>query len=134
VIAAGVLHDIVENTAAGADDVAARFGDRVAAIVAAVSEDPSIENYVARKAALRAQACAAGIDARAVYAADKIAKTRELRSQAAHDPSVLQTPQNRLKLEHYEDSLVALRGADDRQPMVDQLAFELWALRALPPQ
>jgi (p)ppGpp synthase/HD superfamily hydrolase len=134
VIAAGVLHDVVENTAAGVDDVAARFGDRVAAIVAAVSEDPSIEDYVARKAALRAQACAGGIDARAVYAADKISKTRELRSQAAHDPSVLQMRQNRLKLEHYEASLVALRGADDRQPMVDQLAFELWALRALPPQ
>jgi (p)ppGpp synthase/HD superfamily hydrolase len=134
VIAAGVLHDIVENTAAGVDDVAARFGARVAAIVAAVSEDPSIEDYAERKQALRVQSCAAGVDARAVYAADKIAKTRELRSQAAYDPSVLNARPNRLKLEHYEESLVALRAADDRQPMVDQLAFELWALRTLPPQ
>jgi (p)ppGpp synthase/HD superfamily hydrolase len=134
VIAAGVLHDIVENTDATVADVRARFGSRVASIVAAVSEDPSIAGYVERKAALREQAGAGGIDARAVYAADKIAKTRELRSQAAHDPAVLLDRQNALKLAHYEASLEVLRAAADEQPMVDQLAFELWALRALPPQ
>jgi (p)ppGpp synthase/HD superfamily hydrolase len=133
VIAAGVLHDIVENTSATVDDVRARFGTRVAAIVAAVSEDPSIADYVARKAALREQAGAGGVDARAVYTADKIAKTRELRSQAAHDPAVLAVEQNVLKLAHYEASLALLRAAGGG-PMVDQLAFELWALRALPPQ
>jgi hypothetical protein len=37
------------------------------------------------------------------------------------------------KLAHYEASLADLRAAADDQPMVDQLAFELWALRALPP-
>jgi len=134
VIAAGVLHDLVENTDATVSQVAARFGDRVAAIVAAVSEDDSIEDYDERKAALRARACAGGVEARAVYAADKISKTRELRAQAAHDPSVLTDPENVLKLAHYDASLADLRAAADDQPMVDQLAFELWALRALPPQ
>jgi (p)ppGpp synthase/HD superfamily hydrolase len=134
VIAAGVLHDLVENTDATVSQVAARFGDRVAAIVAAVSEDDSIEDYDERKAALRARACAGGVEARAVYAADKISKTRELRAQAAHDPSVLTDPKNLLKLAHYDASLADLRAAADDQPMVDQLAFELWALRALPPQ
>ncbi len=109
VIAAGILHDVVENTAATVEDVASRFGARVAAIVAAVSEDPSIEDYGARKAALRERARAGGIAARAVYAADKIAKTRELRSQAAHRPVRARGPQNRLKLEHYEASLAMLR-------------------------
>lgn len=134
VLAAGVLHDVVENTAATVEDVAQRFGPRVAAIVAAVSEDPSIADYVTRKAALRDRARAGGIAARAVYAADKIAKTRELRSQAASDPSVLSNAQNLLKLDHYERSLAMLIEADDGQPMVDQLAFELWALRTLPPE
>jgi (p)ppGpp synthase/HD superfamily hydrolase len=134
VIAAGVLHDVVETTSATVEDVAARFGARVSSIVAAVSEDPSIPDYEARKAALRSRACEGGVAARAVYAADKISKTRELRAQSARDPSVLETPLNRLKLEHYDASLVALRAAEDEQPMVDQLAFELWALRALPPQ
>jgi hypothetical protein len=106
----------------------------VAAIVAAVSEDPAIEDYVARKAALRERARAGGIAARAVYAADKIAKTRELRSHAMLEPSVLADRQNRLKLEHYEASLAMLLEAEDGQPMVEQLAFELWALRTLPPE
>jgi (p)ppGpp synthase/HD superfamily hydrolase len=134
VIAAGVLHDVVENTAATVEDVATRFGARVAEIVAAVSEDPSIEDYVARKAALRERARDGGIAARAVYAADKISKTRELRSHATLEPSVLADGQNRLKLEHYEASLAMLLEADDGQPMVEQLAFELWALRTLPPE
>src|SRR3954469_17438770 len=72
VIAAGVLHDIVENTAASVEDVALRFGARVASIVSAVSEDESIEDYAARKAELLSRAIAGGIPARAVYAADKI--------------------------------------------------------------
>ena len=53
VVAAGVLHDVVENTPARTEDVEARFGPRVAAIVAAVTEDPRIGDYGERKAALR---------------------------------------------------------------------------------
>jgi (p)ppGpp synthase/HD superfamily hydrolase len=134
VIAAGVLHDVVENTTATVEDVVARFGERVAALVAAVSEDPSIEHYAERKAALREQVRTAGSEARAVYAADKIAKVRELRCQAAFDPSALADPLIVAKLEHYEASLEMLIETDDGQPMVDQLAFELWALRVLPPE
>jgi (p)ppGpp synthase/HD superfamily hydrolase len=133
VVAAGVLHDVVENTSATVEDVRARFGDRTAAIVAAVSEDDSIEDYADRKAALRSQAAAGGPEARAVYVADKVAKVRELRAQAAHVPSILREPAVRAKLEHYEQSLAMLRAAADGLALVDQLAFELWALRVLPP-
>ena len=83
VIAAALLHDVVENTEAGIADVRVRFGARVAAIVAAVTEDDAIEDDEERKAALREQVAGAGSDAQAVYAADKLAKTRELRAQAA---------------------------------------------------
>lgn len=38
-IVAGLLHDVVEDTVATFDDVAAVFGDRVAALVRAVSKD-----------------------------------------------------------------------------------------------
>jgi (p)ppGpp synthase/HD superfamily hydrolase len=133
VVAAGVLHDVVEKTAATVDDVRARFGPRTAEIVAAVSEDPAIEGYTERKAALRAQAAAGGRDVLAVYAADKIAKARELRAQAAHDPALLDDVRVRQKLEHYELSLAMLRGTLEALQMVDQLAFELWALREFPP-
>jgi (p)ppGpp synthase/HD superfamily hydrolase len=129
VVTAGVLHDIVENSSVSVDDVARRFGHRVAALVAAVSENPAIEDYGARKAALREQVAAAGAGACAVYAADKVAKVRELRSRAMQDPSVLRGR----KLEHYRASLAMLRAATTGLALVDQLEFELWALDVLPP-
>ncbi len=133
VVAAGVLHDVVEKTPATVEDVRARCGERTAAIVAAVTEDESVTDYAARKAALREQLAAAGPDAHAVYAADKIAKARELRAQAARDPHALEDPVLQERLEHYEGSLATLRGAAGPLPIVDQLAFELWALRTLGP-
>jgi (p)ppGpp synthase/HD superfamily hydrolase len=134
VVAAGALHDVVEKTDASIEDVAARFGPRVASIVAAVSEDESIEDYEERKAALRAQVCGAGVEARAVFAADKISKVRELRARAAQDPAALRGRKGQLKLAHYEASLDALRACGDESSLVGQLEFELWSLRALPPQ
>ena len=133
VVAAGILHDVVENTPARIEDVRERFGDRVAALVAAVTEDPSITDYEARKAALRDQVGAAGPDALAVYTADKIAKARELRAHAVSGRATLGDPALQRRLAHYEESLALLRAADAHPRMVDQLAFELWALRALPP-
>jgi HD domain-containing protein len=55
VIAAGVLHDVIEDTAALASDLRGRFGRRVTDLVVAVSEDDRIADHDARKAALRAQ-------------------------------------------------------------------------------
>ena len=129
VVTAGVLHDVVENTSVTVDDIERRFGVRVAALVAAVSDNPAIKDYGARKAALRDQVAAAGAGACAVYAADKVAKVRELRSKAMRDPSVLHGP----KLEHYRASLRMLRAATTGLALVDQLEFELWALDVLPP-
>ena len=134
VIAAGLLHDVVENSEASVEDVRARFGERTATIVAALTEDDGIEDYDERKAALRDRAAASDREARAVYAADKIAKARELRAQAARDPAALQGERMQQRLEHYEASLAMLREAGDGHALVDQLAFELWALRTLPPE
>jgi (p)ppGpp synthase/HD superfamily hydrolase len=134
VIAAGLLHDVVEDTDADLAEVRERFGERVARIVAAVSEDGGIEDYHARKAALREQVAAADRDAHAVYAADKVVKARELRAQAAHSPSALDEPDLHRRLEHYEHSLDSLRRVARDMPLVRQLEFELWALRALPPR
>jgi (p)ppGpp synthase/HD superfamily hydrolase len=133
VIAAGVLHDVVENTGADMDDVREAFGARVAEIVRAVTEDDSIEDYGERKSALRAQVAAADGDAHAVYAADKLAKTRELRAQVAGDGGP-DGPALERRLDHYEASLQMLETVAADLPLVHQLAFELWALRRLPPR
>jgi guanosine-3',5'-bis(diphosphate) 3'-pyrophosphohydrolase len=133
-IVTGLLHDTIEDTDADVDDVRERFGDRVARVVAAVTEDPAIPDYHDRKAALRAQVAAAGADAHAVFAADKLVKARELRAHAAREPGALGAPALRRRLEHYEQCLAMLRTVAPDMPMVHQLAFELWALRTLPPE
>jgi hypothetical protein len=134
VIVGGLLHDVVEKTGATLSDVRGMFGDRVARIVDAVTEDDGIEGYAARKAELRRRVAEADGDAHAVYLADKIAKARELRAQVARGRPGLDDPELRRRFEHYEASLEMLRDVARQQAMVDQLAFELWALRALPPQ
>jgi (p)ppGpp synthase/HD superfamily hydrolase len=129
VVTAGVLHDIVETTSVTRDDIERRFGTRVARLVAAVTENANIAEYAQRKAALREQVARADRDAHAIYAADKIAKVRELRARATQDPRVL----HGRKLEHYRASLETLRNCADGLALVDQLEFELWALDVLPP-
>jgi (p)ppGpp synthase/HD superfamily hydrolase len=129
VVTAGVLHDVVENTSVSIDDIERRFWHRVAGLVAAVTENPNIDDYAERKAALRDQVARGSRDACAIYAADKIAKVRELRAKATRDPRALQGG----KLEHYRASLDMLRACGHDLPLVDQLEFELWALDVLPP-
>ena len=129
VVIAGVLHDVVENTDVSVDDIERRFGHRVAKLVAAVTENANIADYAARKAALRDQVARGSRDVCAIYAADKVAKVRELRAKAARDPEALRGR----KLEHYRESLAMLRASAHDLALVDQLEFELWALDVLPP-
>ena len=133
VIAAALLHDVVENTETGIAEVRVRFGVRVAGIVAAVTEDETIEDDEERKAALRAQVARAGSDAQAVYAADKLAKTRELRAQTANGDGSAAAGLGRRR-RHYEQSLEMLQAVAADNPFVPQLAFELWAMTRLPPR
>jgi HD domain len=134
VIVAGLLHDVVEKTDATLAGVRNLFGDDVARMVGAVTEDDGIEDYGERKAQLRRQVAEADGETQAVYLADKIAKARELRAQVARGRPGLDEPALRRRFGHYEASLAMLRDAAAHGAMVDQLAFELWALRALPPQ
>jgi (p)ppGpp synthase/HD superfamily hydrolase len=134
VVTAGILHDTVEDTDAQVGDIAERFGPDVSALVAAMTEDPEIEPYEARKAGLRRQIADFGPDATAVYAADKVAKVRELRAQLSSDPGRREHDEDtRRRLGHYEESLAMLELEDPGHPLVRQLRFELEALHSLPP-
>ena len=134
IVAAGVLHDSLEDTDATPREVEDRFGAEVARLVCAVSEPPGEGSYADRKARLRASIAEAGPDAAAVYAADKVAKARELRLTLARDWSAAASPGTADKLEHYWASLVLLESILDRHPLVSQLRFELEALATLPPR
>jgi (p)ppGpp synthase/HD superfamily hydrolase len=129
VVAAGVLHDVLEDTDAERSDLEARFGSRVAELVQAVTDDPSIEDEAERKAALRRQVAQAGECAAVVFAADKVSKARELRvrvSRGLHDEADCG------KFAHYEASLEMLSDIIPGHELLDQLRMEVDALRALP--
>ena len=86
VVAAGVLHDVLEDTDAERAEIESGFGPEVAGLVTALTEDDSIEDSRERKAALRLQVAKAGDEAAAVFAADKVSKAREMRHRAAQRP------------------------------------------------
>ncbi|MEA2419367.1 MAG: guanosine-3,5-bis(diphosphate) 3-pyrophosphohydrolase [Thermoleophilaceae bacterium] len=129
VVAAGVLHDVLENTDANVDDLERRFGARVAELVAAVSDDASIEDDADRKAALREQVGRAGECAAAVFAADKVSKARELRIRAGHGRF---QRKDETRIEHYRASLELLEELMPGHQLVDRLRGELDAVLALP--
>jgi HD domain len=136
VVVAAILHDTVENTRAARADIAQRFGEPVAGLVAALTEDPRIQPYEARKAALRQQVSDHGPDAIAIDTADKLARIRELRIEAQRDLSVLDADDASTgpRLEHYASSLAMVERSLPEHPLVRQLRFEIEALRALPPR
>jgi (p)ppGpp synthase/HD superfamily hydrolase len=125
VLAAGVLHDVIENTDVDRSELEERFGPRVAELVAAVSDDPAIEDRAARKAALRDQVAQAGECAAVIFAADKVSKARELRARARHGRF---RRTDEVKLDHYRASLEMLSELIPGHPLVAQLREELAAV------
>ena len=129
VVAAGVLHDVLEDTDAERSDLESRFGRRVAELVEALTDDPSIVDDDERRAALRRKVADAGECAAVVFAADKVSKARELR---------LRLSRGRFgraddgKLAHYEASLAMLSDLIPGHHFVDELRMELEAVRTLP--
>ncbi len=79
VLAAALLHDVVEESEIGVEQIRERFGGEVADLVAALTDAEEIESYTLRKEFHRADVAAAGRDALSIYAADKLANIRALR-------------------------------------------------------
>ena len=132
VIAAGVLHDVLEKTPVTPAGLRRRFGKPIAKLVAAVSEDVRIGGYAQRKAALRQQVAAAGPEALVIFAADKVSKVRELRSVVSgatrtHKP-VKRTLVPLRRLTHFRRCLGMLEERLGEHPLVDLLRTELTGL------
>jgi (p)ppGpp synthase/HD superfamily hydrolase len=123
VVAAGILHDVAEKGTATLADVRAAFGQEVGDIVAVLTEDAGIADYDHRKAALRAAIASAGDDALDVFAADKLAKAREMRVAAAGDTMAARDAA--CKRAHYLASLDLLERRRPGHPLTDALRFEL---------
>ena len=122
VIAAGLLHDLLEKTATTSAELRRLFGALIARLVESVSDDPSMVNYEPRKRELRDRIALADPDTHAIFAADKISKVRELALLPAWQ---LHEAKIRAKLAHYHASVEMLRRAAGDLALVDCLAAEL---------
>ena len=82
-IAVGLLHDVVEDSRATVADVVEDFGPEAGTMVAALTEDPTIEDWEDRKRALRDRAAESGPECIAIYIADKLANLNDWRFVSA---------------------------------------------------
>ncbi len=133
VLAAALLHDVVEESEATVEEIRRRFGAEVAALVAALTDPEEIEPYELRKDAHRAEVEAAGADALTIFAADKLANIRALRRVYAEqgEPvgAELKAPLD-VKVAVWEADAALLRSACPALPFLNELEEQLAGLRA----
>jgi (p)ppGpp synthase/HD superfamily hydrolase len=133
VLAAALLHDVVEDSETSVEDVRERFGEPVAGLVEALTDDETIDPYERRKEEHRRQVAAAGPDALAIYAADKLTNIAALRKAYANQGEAVgeefKTPLD-VKVAVWEADLDLLRDAAPDLPFLNDLQTELAGLRA----
>lgn len=83
VLAAALLHDVVEDSDLEVPDIREAGGSRVAELVAVLSDDESLDSYEERKREHRERVEAAGPDALAIYVADKLTNVEMMRDAYA---------------------------------------------------
>jgi (p)ppGpp synthase/HD superfamily hydrolase len=79
-IAAALLHDVVEDSEMTVEQVRDRFGGRVADLVDVMTDTAEVADYERRKEIHRRRVAAAGPEAAAIFAADKLNNVRALRA------------------------------------------------------
>lgn len=136
VLAAALLHDVSEHAEMEPDALRGRFGEDVAGLVEALTEDVAIASYEERKEEHRDRVAAAGANARAIFAADKTANVAVLREAYAIEgegvDEALPVPLD-LKILVWEFDLEMLFDKSPGVPLVDSFAEEmigLWGQRA----
>lgn len=136
VIAAGLLHDVVEHAEIEPDELRKRFGEEVAELVEALTEDESIPSYEDRKREHRERVASASGEARAIFTADKainVATLREAYEAEGEDVDTRLPVSLDRKILVWEYDLEMLFDASPGVPLVDRLAGELvglWGQRA----
>jgi (p)ppGpp synthase/HD superfamily hydrolase len=133
VLAAALLHDVVEDSETTVDDLRESFGEPVAGLVAALTDDESIDEYRERKDEHRERVAAAGGAALAIYGADKLTNVATLRRTYAERGEAVaeefKVPLD-LKQEIWEADLELLRSLTPELDFLDRLEAELNRFRA----
>jgi GTP pyrophosphokinase len=133
-LAAALLHDVVEDSDTTVEDLRAEFGGTIADLVAALSDDESIEDYRARKEEHRARVTDVDGDTFAIYAADKLANLTTIheslrRESQAEVAEEFKVPLE-LKLEVWAADAAMLRREAPDLPLLDPLERAISLLRA----
>jgi guanosine-3',5'-bis(diphosphate) 3'-pyrophosphohydrolase len=131
VIIAGLLHDMVEDTAATLDDVRARFGPDVAALVDHTSEvkrdaEGRKRPWIDRKRDHLAALAGAPAKARAVVLADKLHNLVSIAADLAEGQPVwsLFHAERDQVLWYYRTSIATLAAGEESDPKLAALAAE----------
>jgi (p)ppGpp synthase/HD superfamily hydrolase len=131
-VAAALLHDVVEDSAVTVEDLRPRFGGHVADLVAAMTDDSSIESFEERKDEHRGRVAEGGFEVLVIYCADKLSNIRVLRRTYAEQGEAVAeefgTPLD-VKVKVWEDDLAMLGAEAPELPCLDDLARELALLR-----
>lgn len=133
VVAAALLHDVVEDSETTVDELRREFGARVAELVAALSDDESIDDYRRRKDEHRARVCHFDGDAFAIYGSDKLTNSSTLHLSLEREGDVVRDEFKvplELKLEVWEEDAAMLRAEAPELPFLDELDEALSLLRA----
>jgi (p)ppGpp synthase/HD superfamily hydrolase len=133
VIAAALLHDVVEDSETTVDDLRSEFGERVAELVAALSDDDSIDDYGARKDEHRSRVRRFDGDAFAIYGSDKLTNSSTLHLALEREGDSVRAEFKvplELKLEVWQADAAMLRREVPELPFLDELDQALSLLRA----
>jgi (p)ppGpp synthase/HD superfamily hydrolase len=133
VLAAALLHDVVEDSETTLDELRERFGGEVAGLVGALTDDEALDSYRERKAEHRERVAAAPGEALAIYGADKLTNVITLRAAYEAEGDAVRDEFKvpvELKTEIWEADLELLREKAPELPFLDDLGEELTRFRA----
>jgi (p)ppGpp synthase/HD superfamily hydrolase len=133
VVAAGALHDVVEDCGVGLDELAERFGSRVAKLVEHVSESDRKLPWEQRKRAYLERFPHEPWEAQAITLADKIDNFESIvvASQAFGNPWSMFKRGRAAQLDRF-DELASLVGRLAPHPLIDEYLDALERVRAVP--
>ncbi len=132
VVAAGLVHDVVEDAPISAEALREKLGDTVADIVAPVTHDDSLPWIEKKKAYIEAVRNATD-GAKAVSVADKIANAESLLSAFAREGSEVWKHFNAGKEKKiwFEEATLKMLQESWKHPLVDEYARMVEKMKAL---
>lgn len=129
-VAAGLLHDTVEDTEVTIDEISEQFGEEAASIVAGCSEPDKSLSWEERKHQTIQYLRDASEEVRLVACADKLHNLRSIREAIEKEGESVWTRFNRgrEKQNWYYWQVAASLGSQSSFPMLDELKGEIESL------